>query len=221
MDETAVYQQIESVGVVAVLRGYFPPAVALRAANALVQGGITNLEFTMNSDQALEAMQAVKEHYGDKVVAGAGTVLDRKMANAALKAGAQFIIAPNFNPQLVEFVQERKVLMIPGVFTPSEAVAAWKSGVRLLKLFPVGPMGVDYFKTIKGPLGHIRFMCNGGIDNLNARDFMQAGALAIGVAGYLVGNGRDLNAENIFDRAQLLTDQVRMARTGQGPIHRI
>ena len=126
---------------------------------------------------------------GDEACVGMGTVLDVDSANAVLDAGADFIVSPAFQPDVVRAVMERGVLMGPGVATSSEAVAAWDMGVKLIKLFPIGALGIDYFKAMFGPLKHMTFMCNGAMNDQNARAFIQAGAVACGMGGWLVGDG--------------------------------
>ena len=104
------------------------------------------------------------------------------------------------------------LLVAPGVATPSEAVAAWEMGVKLLKIFPIGALGIDYFKAMFGPLDHMKFMCNGGMDADNAREFIQAGAIAVGMAGWLSGDGT-WPESRLRSRARVLVNAV---VSGQG-----
>lgn len=214
MNSTTVYQMIESSGLMAGMRGNFPPEVALKVASVLVDEGITVFEFTLNSVKAIEAMKAVKAEFGDGVASGMGTVLDVENAERVLDAGADFIVSPAFSPVVVEKVVEADVLMAPGVITPTECVDAWAMGVRLLKIFPIGPLGLEYFKAVRGPLDHMKFMANGGIDPETTRDFIKAGAIAAGAASWLTGKG-DTPEETLRQRARLLVAAVEEARTGQ------
>jgi 2-dehydro-3-deoxyphosphogluconate aldolase/(4S)-4-hydroxy-2-oxoglutarate aldolase len=156
-------------------RGAFPPEHALKMVETMVEMGFTNFEFTMNSEQPIEAMQAVKREYGDDVLVAMGTVLDTETAQRVIDAGVDFIVSPAFQPSVVEYVLGQGIFMAPGVVTPSECVAAWEIGVPLLKLFPIGALGIDYFKAIYGPLSHMKFMCNGAVNAENARQFIGAG----------------------------------------------
>ncbi len=214
MNAQQAYTFLEQQVILAGMRGNFPPEVALRTTAALLAEGINAFEFTMNSVQPLEAMQAVKREFGTAALVGMGTVLDVDSARRALDAGAEFVVSPAFQPEIVSTVQAADVLVAPGVITPSEAVAAWGMGVRLLKIFPIGVLGVDYFKAIFAPLDHMKFMCNGGMNDSNAAEFVKAGAVACGMANWLTGDGT-WTAAKLRSRAALLRDSVDAARRGQ------
>ena len=204
---------IEAGGIVAGMRGAFPPDVALQVSETLLGEGIAVFELMMNSQEPLAALQALKTAYGDEACVGMGTVLDVDAAHAALDAGADFVVSPAFQADVVAAVQARGVLMGPGVATPSEAVAAWGMGVDLLKLFPIGALGVDYFRAIFGPLRHMRFMCNGAMDDYKAREFIAAGAVACGMGAWLVGDGA-WSRSRLRSRARILVNAVASARGG-------
>lgn len=189
MNTETAYGYVERGGLMAGMRGYFPPENALRVTSVLMDAGINVFEFLMNSEQPIEAMQAAKRAYGDDACIGMGTVLDADTARRALDAGADFIVSPAFNPDVVRAAQAADVLVAPGVITPTECVDAWALGVRLLKIFPIGSLGLDYFKSVRAPLDHMKFMCNGGTSDQNVGDFLRAGAVACGMAGWLTGDG--------------------------------
>ena len=214
MKSTSVYQMIADSGLMAGMRGNFPPEVALRVAEVLVAEGITVFEFTLNSVQAVEAMQAVKAEYGDAVASGMGTVLDVENARRILDAGADFIVAPSFNAAVVQTVLEAGVFIAPGVITPTECVDAWALGVPMLKIFPIGSLGLDYFKAVRGPLDHMKFMANGGIEPETTRAFIKAGAVACGAASWLTGKG-DMPVEMIRQRAKQLVTAVAEGRSSE------
>jgi 2-dehydro-3-deoxyphosphogluconate aldolase/(4S)-4-hydroxy-2-oxoglutarate aldolase len=214
MNAQTAFDSIARSGLMAAMRGKFPPAVALDVTGVLMKAGIPVFEFTMNSEQPLEAMQAAKREYGDDACVGMGTVLDTDMAKRALDAGADFVVAPSFSREVVEITHQAGVLAIPGVITPTEAVDAWATGAKLLKIFPIGVLGLDYFKAVRGPLDHIAFCCNGGMDETNVGPFIKAGALACGMAGWLTGDG-SLPLETIARRGQILRDIVDATRSGQ------
>ncbi len=213
MDSKNALTAICSGGIVAGMRGDFPPDVALRVSEVLMREGISAFEMMMNSTEPIAAMQAVKAEYGDAACVGMGTVLDVESAKAVLDAGADFVVSPAFQPEVVTAVMDRGILMGPGVATPSEAVAAWDMGVKLLKLFPIGALGIDYFSAIFGPLKHMTFMCNGAMNDQNAREFLQAGAVACGMGGWLVGDGA-WSKSRLRSRARILVNAVRSARGG-------
>jgi 2-dehydro-3-deoxyphosphogluconate aldolase / (4S)-4-hydroxy-2-oxoglutarate aldolase len=216
MKAQAAYNLIEETGVVAGTRGAFVPEVALRVCDTLLGEGIKVFEFTMNSQQPIEAMQAVKKEFGDEACVGMGTVLDIETATKVLDAGADFIVSPAFQPEIVQFVMEQDILIAPGVITPSEAVEAWGMGVKLLKLFPIGALGIDYFKAMFGPLNHMKFMCNGAVNAENTREFIQAGAIAGGMAGWLTGDGSWTDSK-LRSRARVLLNTIAVVR-GETPL---
>lgn len=214
MTPDIVLAKLKTTRVIAGMRGDFPPDTALRVVEVLVQAGFNTFEMMMTSTEPIAAMQAVKREYGDEAAVGMGTVIDVESARRVLDAGADFVVSPAFQPDVVQTVLDAGRLMAPGVLTPSECIAAWEMGVPLLKLFPVGAIGVDYFKAIKGPLGHMRFQANGAINAENTREFLAAGAFSVGMVGWLTGDGHtDLDV--IRNRAATLKNAVHTGLTGQ------
>ncbi len=211
MNSDSALSRIEASGIVAGMRGAFPPEVALPVAEILLKEGISNFELMMNSQAPLAALRALKAEFGADVCVGMGTVLDAATARAALAAGADFLVSPAFQPEVVEAALARNVLVGPGVATPSEAVAAWDMGVKLLKLFPIGALGVEYFRALFGPLSHMRFMCNGALNDQNAREFLAAGAVACGMGPWLVGDGT-WSKSRLRSRARILVNAVASGR---------
>ena len=213
MESAAALDQIKSTGIVAGMRGAFPPDVALGVAQVLMNEGISVFELMMNSDEPIAALRALKAEFGAEACVGMGTVLDVESARRVIDAGADFVVSPAFQPDVVSAVMARGVLMGPGVATPSEAVAAWGMGVPLLKLFPIGALGIDYFSAMFGPLKHMTFMCNGAVNDQNAREFILAGAIACGMGAWLVGHGTWSKAR-LRSRARILVNAVASARAG-------
>ena len=211
MDADSALNQIKSTGIVAGMRGAFPPDVALGVADVLMNEGISVFELMMNSDEPIAAMRALKAEFGAEACVGMGTVLDVETAGQVLDAGTDFVVSPAFQPDVVSAVMARGVLMGPGVATPSEAVAAWGMGAPLLKLFPIGALGSEYFTAIFGPLKHMTFMCNGAINDQNAREFIRAGAVACGMGAWLVGDGT-WSKSRIRSRARILVNAVASGR---------
>jgi 2-dehydro-3-deoxyphosphogluconate aldolase/(4S)-4-hydroxy-2-oxoglutarate aldolase len=211
MDSQTAYGFIEEGHLMSAIRGQFTVDVALATTAILMEQGIKVYEMTMNSVDPINVMQAVKREYGDEACVGMGTVLNLDDAKRVLDAGADFIVSPAFQPEIVQAVLAAGVLVAPGVITPSECVAAWDMGVKLLKLFPIGALGIEYFKAMFGPLNHMNFMCNGAMHADNARQFLQAGAVACGMAGWLTGDGT-MPQETIRRRARLLRVAVEAAQ---------
>jgi 2-dehydro-3-deoxyphosphogluconate aldolase/(4S)-4-hydroxy-2-oxoglutarate aldolase len=210
---SSVNTQLEASGLMAGMRGHFPPDIALRVAEAILSEGISVFEFTLNSTQALEAMQTVKREFGENAACGMGTVLNAESAQQVFDAGADFIVSPAFTPSVVQMALDRDIFVAPGVATATECVDAWAMGVPMLKLFPIGSLGMDYFKSLRGPLAHMKFMANGGINAETTRDFIAAGATCCGASSWLTGKG-DWPAEKIRDRARQLVAAVEAGRSG-------
>ena len=211
MQADTVYEILKERGMLAGMRGHFPSDVTLPIAEVLVEAGINVFEFTMNSTDPIATMQAVKARFGDAVCAGMGTVLDAETARRVLDAGADFIVSPAFGPEVVQAALDADILIAPGVITPTECVNAWAMGVKLLKIFPIGPLGLSYFKAIRGPLSHMSFLANGGINGDNTRDYIAAGATCCGVSGWLTGDGT-WPLEKIEERARILLTAVQAGR---------
>jgi 2-dehydro-3-deoxyphosphogluconate aldolase/(4S)-4-hydroxy-2-oxoglutarate aldolase len=213
MDMTTVCNEIARVGVMAGMRGAFPPDVALGVAEVMLEEGIHVFELTLNSERPIEAMQAIKARYGDRAIVGMGTVLSVADAQRVLGAGADFVVSPAFQPDVVDYVLKQGVAMIAGVLTPTECVQAWGAGVPLLKLFPVGALGIEYFKALYAPLNHMKFLCNGAMNEKNAAEFIQHGAVGAGMGGWLTGDGTWM-ASRLRSRAHLLLNAIDSARHG-------
>lgn len=171
--------------IVAIFRG-IEDKDADQAAKALIDGGITMMEITLNTDGATVMINRWREKFGEQAAIGAGTVLDLDMAKEAAAAGAQFLISPNLDEAVVAYGRERGISVWPGVTTPTEIVRAWKAGADAIKLFPLGTLGWKYLAEIRAPLNHIPMIATGGVNIDNIADYFQAGASAVGMGGKLV-----------------------------------
>ncbi|MEC2047884.1 MULTISPECIES: bifunctional 4-hydroxy-2-oxoglutarate aldolase/2-dehydro-3-deoxy-phosphogluconate aldolase [Bacillus] len=186
-----VLSHIEEQKLIAIIRGYNPEE-AVSIAGALKAGGIRLVEITLNSPQAIKAIEAVSEHFGDEMLVGAGTVLDPESARAALLAGARFILSPTVNEETIKLTKRYGAVSIPGAFTPTEILTAYESGGDIIKVFP-GTMGPGYIKDIHGPLPHIPLLPTGGVGLENLHEFLQVGAVGAGIGGSLVRANKDVN----------------------------
>jgi 2-dehydro-3-deoxyphosphogluconate aldolase/(4S)-4-hydroxy-2-oxoglutarate aldolase len=178
--------QIRQTGIIAIIRGDFPFERLLAIAGAIAEGGVSVVEVTLNSRGALEGIAALRRQAGDDMLIGAGTVRTLEEVNAALDAGAQFLVSPNFDPASVARSQEVGVLHLPGVFTASEAQTAYAAGCQMVKLFPADALGPRYLKALRAPLNDIDFVPTGGIEAANIVEYVRAGAVAFGVGSSLV-----------------------------------
>jgi 2-dehydro-3-deoxyphosphogluconate aldolase/(4S)-4-hydroxy-2-oxoglutarate aldolase len=159
---------------------------ALFAAEAVSRGGLPIVELTMTVPNATELIaQLVKKH--PQMVVGAGTVLDLETARACLAAGAKFITSPGLDLEIVEFAVQAGVIVIPGVLTPSEIIAAVKAGADFVKIFPCSQVGgVDYLHALKAPFPHVSFIAAGGVNQQTAGKYLAAGAVAVGIGADLI-----------------------------------
>jgi 2-dehydro-3-deoxyphosphogluconate aldolase/(4S)-4-hydroxy-2-oxoglutarate aldolase len=181
-----VVDRLTRDGLVPVIRAE-SAAIALRIVEALVAGGIRTLEITMTVPDALGAIRAVADRFGDAVLLGAGTVTSRALAEGAVDAGAEFLVTPCLVPDVIAVARERGVAVLPGALTPTEVFTAWSLGGDIIKVFPASNVGgASYLKALKGPFPQIPLCPTGGVNLLTIADFVKAGAVAVGVGGELV-----------------------------------
>jgi 2-dehydro-3-deoxyphosphogluconate aldolase/(4S)-4-hydroxy-2-oxoglutarate aldolase len=184
MTQTLI-EQLAQAKIVAIIRG-IEDDKADATAQALADGGIVFLEVTLNTDGALNMIARFKEKHGAKLRIGAGTVLNLAMAKEAAAAGAEYILSPNFDEEVIYYALEQGIDVWPGTMTPTEIVRAYEAGAPAVKVFPMGSLGVNYLKEIRAPLNHIPMIATGGVDLHNIHDFLNAGAIAVGLGGNLV-----------------------------------
>ena len=201
---------IEETRVVSIIRG-IPKEHILATIDALYKGGIRCVEITMDSPKALEMIELVKEKYADKILIGAGTVLDEVTARNVILAGAEFILSPTLSTKVIEVCNAYGKLAVPGVFTPTEALTATLAGAQIVKVFPVSSVGPGYIKDLLGPLSQIRVMPVGGVDESNAKAYLNNGATAVGVGSCLVNRTDVLNGdfEKITKKAEALIKETK------------
>lgn len=171
--------------VVAILRRT-EPALAVEIAEALLAGGVRALEVTCDSPGVLDMLRAIDAALGDRVLLGAGTVLDREAAEAAIDAGARFLVSPHTDPALIRPLAQHGVPWLPGALSPTEILAAWRAGAVAVKVFPAGVVGPGYIKDLRGPLREIPLLPTGGVTLENAAAFLAAGAWGLGLGSDLV-----------------------------------
>ncbi|WP_258235112.1 bifunctional 4-hydroxy-2-oxoglutarate aldolase/2-dehydro-3-deoxy-phosphogluconate aldolase [Paenibacillus agaridevorans] len=212
-DATSINEMLEKLlehKIVAILRG-IEDDTADGAAEALIEGGIQLMEVTMNTAGATTIIERWRTKYGNAASIGAGTVLDVDYAKRAIDAGAQFLISPNLDEEVIAYGQERGVAVWPGVMTPTEIVRALKAGAGAVKLFPMGTLGIGYLKEIRGPLDTVPIMATGGVDLSNIRDYFAAGANAVGMGGKLISLDwvKEGKLDLVTERARHFTEAVR------------
>lgn len=204
MGRDADLRRVLDCGIVAVVRS--PDSQRLvDVARALADGGVTVVEITMSVPGALDVLRQVRQSMGDRVLLGAGTVLDSETARAVLLAGAEYVVAPTLNLDVIRLCHRYDRLVMPGCFTPTEILAAWDAGADVIKVFPADVVGPAFFKALRGPLPQVRLMPTGGVDLHTAADFLQAGACCLGIGGQLVEPKAVANGN--FDRIRDLAAQ--------------
>jgi len=177
---------IREVGVVPVVRAESADQ-AMKIGAAILAGGVNILEITMTVPGAIKVMEQVAGEFGDKVLLGAGTVLDAETGRAAILAGAEFVVSPGTDLDLIQLCRRYGKAVMPGALTPTEVTYAWQSGADVVKIFPCGNVGgPKYIKALKGPLPQIEMIPTGGVNLDTTADFIKAGAVAVCVGSALV-----------------------------------
>ena len=213
MDKTAKLDLIRETGVVAIMRAQ-SSAQLIAAADAIWAGGVRAIEVTMTTPGALSVIEEATVRYGEKVIFGAGSVLDAETARAAILAGADFVVAPTLDPATIELCSRYSVPVMPGCYTPTEMLTAWQAGADMVKLFPASVGGPALLKAILAPLPQIEIVPVGGVDLDTAAEFIASGAAALGVGSSLV-NQKLLDAgdmEELTRRAKAFIEKVKQGR---------
>ncbi len=214
MNKAEVIQHIKDTGIIPVVRATSADE-AMRAIDAIREGGISVLEITMTVPGAIKVIEQVSQRYGKDALVGAGTVLDPEIAEACVSSGAQFVVSPALNLETIACCRRLDVPVMPGALTPTEVVQAWNAGADFVKVFPAGAVGgASYLKALKAPLPQIEMIPTGGVSIITAADFIRAGAAALGVGTDLVDIEalREGQAAHITERAKQFLQIVREAR---------
>ena len=186
MEKREVFNRMVSEGLVPIIR-VSSAKEAVNVADAIKAGGCSLIEITMSVPGALDTIKDLTHKYKDEIIMGAGTVLDPETGRAALLAGAQFIVTPTLNVDLIQLAHRYSTVIVPGAATPTEILAAWNAGADMVKVFPAAQLGgSEYLKALRGPLPQILLVPTGGVNLQNAGAFIKAGATALGVGGELV-----------------------------------
>ena len=185
MTKEQVLGAILQTKVVAVIRMKDAARLADVAA-ALGRGGVKALEVTMTVPGAVEIIREMARTKAPGTLVGAGTVLDAGTATDVIAAGADFVVSPTSDMETIRACRDAGVLVAPGAFTPTEIIAAWRAGADIVKVFPATSLGPQFFRDLRGPLPQVRLMPTGGVTVENAREFLAAGAAAVGIGTALV-----------------------------------
>ncbi len=155
-------------------------------AESLLAGGVEVMEVTFTVPRATRVLEKVADRIGSRILLGAGTVLDTETCRAAILAGAEFIVSPAVNVEVIELCKRYSKVVMPGALTPTEVITAWQAGADIVKIFPSEITGPKYLKALHGPLPHVRLMPTGGVNLDTAAEFLRCGACALGIGSSLV-----------------------------------
>jgi 2-dehydro-3-deoxyphosphogluconate aldolase/(4S)-4-hydroxy-2-oxoglutarate aldolase len=216
MEKREIFNRMISEALIPVIR-VSSAKEAIDVADALKEGGVSFLEITMTVQGAIDVIKELAQKYKDEIIMGAGTILDPETGRAALLAGAQFIVSPTLNLDLIQLAHRYSAVVIPGAMTPTEILTAWNAGADMVKVFPAAQLGgPEYLKAIRGPLPQILLVPTGGVNLQNAGAFIKAGATALGVGGELVDKKaiKDKKFNIITENARAYLKVIKEARQG-------
>lgn len=214
MEKRHIFNRMLDEGVIPVVR-VTSAQEAIEVSDAIKEGGISLIEITMSVQGAIDVIKELTKKYRDEIIMGAGTILDSETARAALLAGAQFIVTPTLNLDVIQIAHRYSAVVVPGAMTPTEILTAWNAGADMVKVFPAAQLGgPEYLKALKGPLPQILLVPTGGVNLQNAGAFIKAGASAIGVGGELVDKKavKEKKFNVITENARAFLRAVREAR---------
>ena len=213
MTKTQILQRLLDPGIIAIIRADSSEQL-LEAAEALLAGGVTAMEVTMTTPNALDVVKAVTQRFGDRILMGVGSVIDVATVDAAVAAGAEFIVTPVTKPEVIAAASRLEKPIASGAFTPTECLLAHESGADFVKLFPAEFNGPAYVKTLLAPLPQLRIVPTGGVTPQTAGAFLAAGSVALGVGSALVSKEilRARDWQQLTARAEEFLAALRAAR---------
>ena len=157
-----------------------------KVIDAIYAGGISVIEITMTVPNAIKLIEKISEAFGERILIGVGSVLNLTVAEEAIKAGAKYVVSPVFKKEILEVAHKYNLPAIPGAFTPNEIQSAYEAGADIVKVFPADIVGMNFFKAVLAPLPHLKLMPTGGVSLTNAREWLKAGACAVGIGTALL-----------------------------------
>lgn len=216
MTKPEIIARLLSPGVIAIIRADNSSQLT-DAARALLDGGITSVEITMTTPNALQVIRDVSQKFGDKLLVGVGTILDETTARRALEAGADFFVTPVFRPHVIEFCRQAEKPVMSGSYTPIEAFTAFEAGSDFIKIFPADGLGPNYIKAIRAPLPQLKIIPTGGVDANTCGDFIRAGCVAVAAGSSLISKTIPANRDwkSLTHTAAAFVEAVKQARIGQ------
>ncbi|MDK2822238.1 MAG: 2-dehydro-3-deoxyphosphogluconate aldolase / (4S)-4-hydroxy-2-oxoglutarate aldolase [Clostridia bacterium] len=212
MHKLQILQKVIDSGIVAVVRTETPEK-AKKIVEAVKAGGISTIEVTMTVPDALDVIKEVARYYKDSdVVLGVGSVLDAETARAAILAGAEYVVSPHLNPEVIKLCNRYQISCMPGAMTVTEVVAAMELGADIIKVFPGEVLGPKFIKAIKAPLPQAALMPTGGVSLENVQEWIKAGAVAVGVGGSLTKGAKTGDYDLVTQTARQFVEKIKLAR---------
>ena len=207
-------QRIMDTGIIAVIRGDTVQK-AVQTAEAVKEGGIDIIEITMTVPGAMDVLHELRQRFSeDEVVLGAGTVLDPETTRLTLLAGAEFVVSPGLNPEVVKMCNRYQVLNMAGSMTVNEVINALEAGTDVVKFFPGNLFGPQVIKTLKGPLPQAEFIPTGGVNLDNVQEWLRFGCLAVGVGSDLTKGAEKEDYEEVTRNARAFREKIKEIRKG-------
>ncbi|MBW9153652.1 bifunctional 4-hydroxy-2-oxoglutarate aldolase/2-dehydro-3-deoxy-phosphogluconate aldolase [Clostridium estertheticum] len=213
MERMEIVEKIKEYGIVAVIRANSKEE-GIKIVEAVTKGGINAIEVTMTVPGAIDIIKELTEIYKDnaEVLIGAGTVLDPETARACILAGAKYIVSPSLNPETIKLCNRYKIAVMPGIMTVKEAIEALELGAEIVKVFPGNVFGPQIISSFKGPLPQANFMPTGGVSLDNVKEWIKAGAVAVGTGGDLTRGAKTGDYKLVTETAAKFVEAVKKAR---------
>lgn len=211
MQKYEVIKRIEATGIVAVVRAE-NTETAMKIADACIRGGVDSIEITFTVPGAQKVIEELNKNFGDKLLVGAGTVLDSETARIALLAGAKYIVSPSFDLETAKLCNRYAIPYMPGCMSIAEIIKAMEAGADIIKLFPGSAFGPSMVKAIKGPLPQANIMPTGGVSLENVDQWIKNGCIAVGAGSSLTKGAKTGDYDQITETAKEFVKKIREAR---------
>ena len=214
MNKEKIVEKIISEKVVAVIR-LNENDNAINVIDAVYKGGISSIEVTMTTPNALKIIEELNKKYDDKLLVGVGSVLNKEMAEDAISVGAQYVVSPILDVAIIDTAHNHNIPAMPGCFTPTEIYNAYKTGADIIKVFPAGITGMKFFKAVKAPIPFLKLMPTVGVSLTNANEWIKAGACAVGIGSALLDKEaiHNNNFEIITNNAKTIIENIKMVES--------
>ncbi|MEI6562424.1 MAG: bifunctional 4-hydroxy-2-oxoglutarate aldolase/2-dehydro-3-deoxy-phosphogluconate aldolase [Verrucomicrobiota bacterium] len=213
MSKPEIIDRIVNPGIVAIIRADSSEQL-MGAAEALYEGGVTGMEVTMTTPNALQVINDVAKRFGKKVLIGVGTVLDTETCRAAILAGSQFVVTPVTRPEVITLCNRYGIPIAAGAYTPTEALTAYEAGADFVKIFPADQLGPQYIKNILAPLPQLQIIPTGGVTVATVDAFIKAGCVALGAGSSLVSKEilKNQDWKKLTETAAAFVEAIKKAR---------